>query len=68
MSTRPAACPGFSMSWSLWDTKDISAILDHMEIEATFETAASSTGTAVRHVLDISKGDIRAARSVRGRI
>jgi len=68
MSTRPAARPGFSMSWSLRDTKDISATLDHVEIEAIFETAASSTGTAVRHVLDINRGVIRAARSVRGRI
>jgi hypothetical protein len=39
-----------------------------MEIEATFETAASLTGTAVQHVLDISRGVIRAARSGRGQI
>jgi hypothetical protein len=68
MSTRPAARPGFSMSWSLRDAEDVSATQDHVEIEAAFETAASLTGTAVRHVLDISRGGIRAARSVRGRI
>jgi hypothetical protein len=68
MSTRPAARPGFSMSWSLRDAEDVSATPNHMEIEAIFKTAASLIGTAVRHVLDISRGVISAARSGRGRI
>jgi len=47
MITQPAARTWFSMCWSLQGAEDVSATLYHVEIEATFETAAPSTGTAV---------------------